>query len=220
MKEGFKETNMSSGNSIRNFFRCATIGFFVVLLSACSGVQVKCEVQGNIGTRVQQQAVGPATNVAVVEANITGSMFIGSETAAMMSALSGDSIDASSITMDTSGSNVQWPLTGSVSLTIRNKASNAVLAARSFPWARSGSVVRFSNPAAVDAWLSSSGANASQHKVDYAFQNLTMPAQDGTNLVAVDVYQGNVPRATASVTVPYDAGRPNCPPPAVNCHIP
>jgi hypothetical protein len=193
---------------------CVTgLACLLTLLTACASVSWECKVGGKVN---EKQKSGDAT----IAAEVSGTVFAGTGSAAMAGALGiKDTLDAGSITMDTSGSSVAWPQTGTVALTIRSKSSNVVLAAQSFPWGRSGSVISFSNPAAVDSWLSSSGADAATHKVDYAFQNLVVPAEEGNNLIAVDIYRGNVAEATAAATIPYRE-RDECPPRTPNCHVP
>jgi len=179
-------------------------------LTACAGVQWKCEVGGQVGEK--QEKLGEGLGGAVIEASVTGSLFANA-TVAALGKMSGANapLNSASIVMDVSGSNVQWPQSGMLALTIRNRSTHAVLAARSFAWTRSGTSVVVSDPAAVDAWILSSGADAADYQVDYAFQNLTMPAQEGSNLVAVDVYQDGTPKATAAATIPWSGGGSGCP---------
>lgn len=203
---------MSSKKPIINVLRIAVLSFLLTLLTACASVTWKCEVGGTVNQ--QQQVIG-AFSGGMIDASVSGSLSASSAPAAIAGALGVNStLDASSITMDTSGSSVTWPQTGTVALTIRSKSNGAVLSAQSFPWTRNVSVITFSNPSAVNSWLSSSGADAATHKVDYDFQNLTMPAQQGSNLIAVDIYQDNVPQATAAATIPYE---PCIPTPVYEC---
>jgi hypothetical protein len=189
-----------------------TVVLFAATLTACVGVQWKCEVGGQVGQKEEKKVAGAGASGDVIEASVTGSLFADSTLAALgrMSG-AGAALDSSSIVMDVSGSNVQWPQTGTLALTIRKRSNHSVLAAKSFGWTRNGSNILLSNPVAVDAWLASSGADAAGYQVDYAFQNLTMPAIEGSNLVAVDVYQDGVPKATAAVTIPYAGGGGGCP---------
>jgi hypothetical protein len=87
-------------------------------------------------------------------------------------------------------------------------------------FAGSGSAAMSGAPGIKDTLdAGSSGADAVTHKVDYAFQNLVVPAEEGNNLIAVDIYRGNVAEATAAATIPYRE-RDECPPRTPNCHVP
>ena len=181
------------------------------MLAACASVSSKCEIGGDIGQQ-QQQSQG-AGGGGVINAKLSGELFatgIGGTMASMVGINS--ALDSSQIAMDISDSSVSWPGSGTLALKIQNRTSNSILAAQSFQWVRTGGTMHRSEPGAVDSWLLSSGANAGTPKISYEFQNLTMPAQEGNNLLAVDVYYGSTPQATAAATIPYSGGgRPNDP---------
>lgn len=197
-------------SSLKTFVRVAVIGCAAAMLAACASVSWKCEIGGDVGQQQQAQGAGGG---GVIHATLSGELFaagIGGAVANMVGINS--TLDSSQIAMDISDSSVSWPGSGSVALKIQNKTNNSILAARSFQWVRTGGTIRLSDPGSVDSWLLSTGANAGTHKISYEFQNLTMPAQEGNNLLAVDVYYGSTPQATAAATIPYSGGgRPNDP---------
>lgn len=199
---------MITKKSVLAATRLVSAGCLLSVLTACATATWKCEVGGTVN---QQQKSGSA----MIDARVSGELFVSSAAAALAGAMGmSTAIDSSAISMDVSGSTVQWPLQGAVTLSIVDRQDDDLVAARSFGWRRSANAVVFSEPAAIDAWLLASGANAMTHKVAYDFQGLSMPAEEGTNLIAVDIYQGGVPQATATASVAYGGagvpGGPGC----------
>lgn len=172
-------------------------------LAACAGVTWECKVGGTVGQKPKVMAT--ASGGAVINADVSGALSASSMIASFAH-MAGASTqpDAASISMDVSDSTTTWPASGMVTLTLRKKTNGSVLASRSFGWRRSGSILKLSDPGAVNGWLVASGADASSYKLEYKFQNLVLPAQPGSNLIAVDVYENGAPRATAASTILWD----------------
>lgn len=159
----------------------------VFMLSACKTPEVSCTI------KIPPQALdasGMTTGV-----TIAGSM---------SSADSTVTLDAASMTIDVSDSNVSYPSTGAMTLKIVNRNNGSVLRTGSFGWFLSGSDLRFSNPSSVNSWLQSSGATASGYRVDYSLDNLTVTNNEEISYVAATVEMYSAPIASASAT--YNSG--------------
>ncbi len=102
--------------------------------------------------------------------------------------LSSVPIDAAGVVLDTSGSTIAYPSTGTVTLSLFN-ASGAVVASKSFPWVRSGAGLIFSSPAAVNQWESANNNGVSQ--INYQLAPFTAGFLAGTNTMSIaTTYQG------------------------------
>ncbi len=108
--------------------------------------------------------------------------------------------DAGSFSLDTSGSTVAWPATGTITLAITNLASGAVIATNSFAYTKSGTVLVFANPALVNAWLSATGANPASSKLSYTIAGFPVTPQSGTNIAAATARADNTVMAQSAVT--------------------
>lgn len=106
-------------------------------------------------------------------------------------------IDAAGVLLDTSGSTITYPSTGTVILSLYN-ASGSVLASKSFPWVLSGTALVFANPAAVNQWESANSNGVTQ--VNYQLTPFTAGYAAGTNTMSIaTTYQGlTLARATST----------------------
>lgn len=110
------------------------------------------------------------------------------ELAAMMAGVIG-SVDAGSFSLDVSDSSVTVPATGYVTVSLVDSASGMTQASKVFPWARSGSVIALSDPAAVSAWATANGGTADS--VDYDLHSFQTTETPGWNTLAIAAeYEG------------------------------
>jgi hypothetical protein len=191
------------------FAKIALSSSMCLLVAACGSATLTCTA--TVSTEAKAKSVGPivgisssqyalgasATPVSVV--NVFGTMEA-TGTSAMMATAAGafgaSSVpDVASFTMDVSGGSVVWPQTGTVTLTILNKADGAVISARSFGWGRSGAMIQLSSPAEVNNWVLSTGATEANAKVKYDMGGVEVQSAVGTNIVSTAVLQNNVVRA-------------------------
>jgi hypothetical protein len=117
-------------------------------------------------------------------------------------------IDASSFSLNTTGSSVAWPSTGVIVVAINNSTTGAVISEQSFNFNKVGALVEFANPASVDAWISASGAPSTSN-VTFAVQPFDVVATAGTNTVAVAAQIGGTTMSTSTVTFQGSACDPN-----------
>lgn len=61
--------------------------------------------------------------------------------------------DAASFQLDTSGSTIPYPSSGSVTLQVKNSASGAIVAAQQFQWVKTGTVIKLANADSANNWL-------------------------------------------------------------------
>lgn len=103
--------------------------------------------------------------------------------------------DVGAFEMDVSGSSVTWPQQGNVTLSLFDKGNGAIISARSFGWTRSGSRIRFSNPAEINNWVASTGATVDGAKVRYDMGAVEVGSAVGDNIVSTAILQDDVVRA-------------------------
>lgn len=90
--------------------------------------------------------------------------------------------DANNYQIDTSGSNVAIPNSGTMSVTITDEFDNPV-SSRSFAWMKSGSFILASDPSQINSWLlAEQNRGVEIWGVDYVADFVT-PAQPGENSV-------------------------------------
>lgn len=160
------------------------IGASVVLLSACSPPSITITIKW---PQMQQQMAYGASTTSTSTVNISGSIAAADGNA---------TLDAAAMTIDVSSSNVGFPSSGTTTLRIvRN--SGALMGSRSFGWSRSGGLLRFSDPSAVNSWLQSSGADPATSRVDYSLDP-NVATTEGENYVAATVKMYSEPVASGS----------------------
>lgn len=104
--------------------------------------------------------------------------------------------DAAQFYIDTTGSTVAYPATGTVTISLINSSTKSVQAAKLFAWTRSGSIIRLTDPNAVNAWASVNGGSAD--KMTYQMTRFQADYGIGDQQIKVtSVYEGT---ATASAT--------------------
>lgn len=105
--------------------------------------------------------------------------------------------DAALFELDLGGSSFTYPSNGQVTLTLTDSASGAVTAARQFAWARSGNVLKLSDPNAVDSWASSEGGTTTE--IGYTLGHVHVDALLGDNVISIiSRYQGQQTAASVS----------------------
>lgn len=122
-------------------------------------------------------------------AGVSASKTIGSDIRALAHTLTGGIPDASEYSLDISGSTVPYPNTGQATVTLRNSSTNTVVAAKMFPWVRSGDTIVFANPSAVNAWIA--GVTAPVDEVAYQLAPFDTHLEPGSNVLHVStIYDG------------------------------
>jgi hypothetical protein len=123
-------------------------------------------------------------------------------------------IDASTIYIDTAGTNFAVGSTGSVTLNVEDASGNA-LGSQAFTWVASGTRLVFQNVPAVQTWLDGFPTAAN---VTYAVGTAGPPMNGASHtMTAAVVYQGTT---QAMTTITFAA---QCAPPSVHtvtpCHL-
>lgn len=165
------------------------------MLAGCPSASLSCTESVQWGQPVKKpgtaQVVADVTTL-VPSIGVTGVLF-------SPGGLSGG-VDVSQFAIDTAGSSFAWPSTGVVVLTISNASTGAMIATQSFNFSVSGTEVVFSNPASVDSWITSTGANPSTSEVTYAVQPFEVAAAPGTNTGQAAAKISGVTISTSSIT--------------------
>lgn len=108
-----------------------------------------------------------------------------------------DTFDAALWVMDVSQSNVTMPATGSVTIKLVNTATGAVRASATFPWTRTGNLVKLANPNAVNTWAAQNGGDADT--LTYELAQFQTSQSTGTNTLAVaQKYNGDLLSAAST----------------------
>lgn len=68
--------------------------------------------------------------------------------------------DAALFEIDVTGSSITYPATGTATLTLTDSGTGTVQAAKLFAWYRTGTVLKLTDPSAVNAWAASEGGSA------------------------------------------------------------
>ncbi|MDG2523803.1 hypothetical protein P6166_00315 [Stenotrophomonas sp. HITSZ_GD] len=76
--------------------------------------------------------------------------------------------DAALWEMDTAGSQIPYPATGTVSVMLMRSADNVVVAAQTFSYVKSGTIVRLADPDAVNNWAYANAGDADSIKYETA----------------------------------------------------
>lgn len=74
--------------------------------------------------------------------------------------------DAAMFTIDTAGSTIPYPLTGTVLVKLIRSSDGKVFASKSFPWTRTGTIIRFTDPDAVNNWAYAYSGSADTFSYD------------------------------------------------------
>lgn len=104
--------------------------------------------------------------------------------------------DAAQFTLDTAGSTIPYPSTGSVNVILTDSRTGVIQGAKVFPWVRSGSVIRLQNPDAVNSWAMQHAGTANQ--LDYKL--LPFASSCGPGLQTLSLTAKNEDVTLASVT--------------------
>jgi hypothetical protein len=73
-----------------------------------------------------------------------------------------DVADAALFEIDVSGSTIPYPASGTTTLTLKDTITGVVQAAAQFAWYRIGSIIRLSDPDAVNNWALANGGSANE----------------------------------------------------------
>lgn len=107
-----------------------------------------------------------------------------------------DLIDTASFEIDVQGSSVGIPMSGLVTLELKDASAGVVIAANTFQWHRTGSSIRLSNPVAVNQWLASVGGSADAVTASlHPFQTF---GGQGMNLLQASFRYGGIQVASSS----------------------
>lgn len=119
-------------------------------------------------------------------------------------------LDAASVSLDTTGSTMAYPSQGQITVSLINSTNGVVVAARTFDWTRSGSILVFSNPVLVNSWLSdysSSGADTATYQLVPFATSLV----EGSNTISIASRYAGTTTASASQTFTYCPRTPPTP---------
>lgn len=123
--------------------------------------------------------------------------------------------DAAALEIDLSGSNVQIPSSGLVTIQLVDSSAGIVQAAGTFEWIKIGSKIKLANADAVNSWALANGGSADSFKYDlHKFQTQGSP---GANTLQVAAQYEGVTKATS--TTGWHRGRNNGCPDYANCEI-
>lgn len=134
---------------MKNFGLGAMIALCVAGLAGCTTtttIKGECQVGGpcTIGGSIVIQHTSEKTGASMLDA-IEGY---------------GAAPDAASFAIGIDGSTVQFPLSGTMVMTLVESSSGRQVAARRFAWSRSGDRLVLADPDAVNAWALASGGDA------------------------------------------------------------
>lgn len=162
-----------------------------LLLSACSRPEATITVTIKIPAKsaLSKNADSPAVS-------LFGSFAMGGPDMAL---------DAAAMAIDVSNSTVGFPAGGITTLRLFN-GSGVLVKSGSFGWARSGNILYFSSPGAVNAWLQSSGVDPYTSRIDYAFNEFAVAANEEENLVAATVEMSGVPVVSGAASYSRGGG--------------
>jgi len=155
-------------------------------LSGCGGLQMK-------SAKVSASCTGKSTGTectmgaeAVWEKPSGG----GNKFMAMMAnALNVGALDAASFNVDTTGSTISYPNSGTMVVSLTRSADGAVVASQTFSWIKQGAILVASDPDAINNWAYASAGDADS--VSYSLNKFVAGATPGVNTIAATgVYEG------------------------------
>jgi len=98
-------------------------------------------------------------------------------------------VDAAQLKIDVSGSSVQTPSTGLVTIKLIDSSTGVMQSAGTFPWVKSGNNLVLSNPDAVNSWATANGGTADS--MEYELHPFAVNQSQGTNTLQVGAnYEG------------------------------
>ncbi|WP_369040061.1 hypothetical protein [Stenotrophomonas maltophilia] len=102
--------------------------------------------------------------------------------------------DAATFELDTSGSTIPYPATGSVVLRVKNSSTGVISASQTFAWVRTGTLIRAADPSAVNAWIYSNVGNGDS--MSYDLVPFHSSYGDGLQVIAGQAKQEGVTKAS------------------------
>lgn len=183
---------------------CILLATGCIGLTACSGVRwrvyVDCDVRnGSKSCRVGGEGSGSIrlnlANRSTMQKFLANVASIGS---------------AADFSIDVSGSTIAYPTSGQVTVTLSVSSTGAVEAVGVFPWIRTGSVIRLSDPGSVDAWAISNSGDADS--MAYDLVPFEANFADGSNTIAATSYFQGAATASSASEFTYcnnDPGHPS-----------
>ena len=112
--------------------------------------------------------------------------------------------DAAQFQIDTSGSTIPYPSTGAVSVMLVRSSDNVVVAAQSFAYVKSGTIIRLADPDAVNSWAYANAGDADS--IRYETASFTSAFQGQKTMAVATKYEG---QSLASFTATV-YGNPPC----------
>lgn len=94
--------------------------------------------------------------------------------------------DAGSYQLDVSGSTIPYPSNGTMVVTLKNSASGNVVAAQTFQWTRTGSVISASHPDSINNWAYSYAGAADS--ISYELSQFRSAYGSGLQTIAASSY--------------------------------
>lgn len=184
------------------FAKLAIATSIALLLSACNRPEITVTVKwpAKLQSMTYGASATSASTTSTSAVDISGSI---------ASADSNVTLDAAAMTIDVSSSTVGFPSSGTTTLRIVSN-SGALIGSRSFGWSRSGGMLYFSDPSAINSWLQSSGAPLATSRIDYALDNLNVAITEGENYVAATVEMYSEPVASGSSSYNTGGGGSGC----------
>ncbi|HEY9131801.1 MAG TPA: hypothetical protein VIM98_08615 [Dyella sp.] len=151
-------------------------------------------------TGPKPQVIGAQDLQLETDVSVSGEMVPSSTQQAMAHLMTVAMPDAGSFSLDTSGSTVTWPATGTVTLTVSQLSSGAVIATSNFAYVKSGSVLVFADPTSVNNWLAATGADPASSKLAYTVAGFPVTPQSGTNVAAAAARADSTVMAQSAAT--------------------
>ncbi|MDY4341030.1 hypothetical protein NG829_18900 [Xanthomonas sacchari] len=112
--------------------------------------------------------------------------------------------DAAQFQIDTTGSTIPYPANGMVNVLLVRSSDNSVVATHTFPYVKSGAVIRLADPDSVNSWAYSNAGDADS--VRYETVPFTSMFQGEKKMAVATKYEGqSVASFTATVY-----GNPPC----------
>lgn len=110
--------------------------------------------------------------------------------------------DAGAYELDTAGSTIPYPATGTFVVTLTDTSTGQVQAAASFPWVKVGTILKAQNPTAINDWAYANAGTAD--KVSYEIVPFRSNYGGGQQIIAGQAkYEGST---QSTFSVAFDGG--------------
>lgn len=179
-----------------------------IVLSGCDvSVQPKVFPGGAVGGQVKVK--GDLWNLLVPFAKGGDK----SQTSLVNASLSAGGFDAAQLSVDLSGTTIPLPASGVATVQLTYEGSDVVRTQAQFSVIRSGSILKFANSAAVNAWILNTVADGDEVQISYEAPDTSSV---GTNTLSMAVVAEGVTFASSEMTWYRSQADYTC----RNCQIP